>query len=823
MRTLLLTMITVITCTAFAQAQQIKGSVKDDQGKSLAGATILLKKIKDSSVAKLSVSNAAGEYSFEGISAGTYFLNATFVGHTTRNSSTFEVSGSGDVNAPEIVLSKASGDLKEVVVTTRKPILEVRADKMVMNVENSVNAVGQDAFELLRKAPGVMIDKDDNLSLSGKNGVQVYVDGRPTPLAGKDLADYLRTLQSSSVESIEIITNPSAKYEAAGNAGIINIKLKKNKAFGTNGSVTAGYNQGVYPKYNGGVSLNHRNKNINLFGNYNYNRNKNESPFNLSRAQKDTSFEQHSKMFNLGNSHNFKAGLDYSLSRTSTIGVMVNGTFSDYGLRNPGLTVISDASAKEPVKLLQVANTTDGKRNNTNFNLNYRYADTAKRELNIDADYGLYRITSDQLQPNFYFTPEGIPTYTNIYNMVAPTDIDIYTLKIDYEQDFFKGRLGLGAKGSIVETKNDFQRYTILSSAKHLDSAASNKFNYKENVNALYVNYNRQLKGGFMVQLGLRMENTHSEGRSIGRKYDNSVKRFTPYDSSFNRDYTDFFPSASVTYNKNPMSQWTLSYSRRIDRPAYQDLNPFEFKIDEYSYMKGNTQLRPQYTNSLGLTYIYKYTLTTTLNYSHISDVFGSPVDTIETSKSFMMKKNLATQDVVSLNISYPFTYKWYTVFANLNGNYSKYKANLGPGKNIDLDAWAFTGFAQNSFRFGKGWTGELTGLYISPSIWQGVFKSSEMWSIDAGLLKTVLKGKGTLKASVSDIFKTMKWKGSSPSYAGQVLTAWGSWESRQLKLNFTYRFGSNTVKAARQRKAGLEDENKRVNTQGGGIGGGQQ
>lgn len=822
MRTLLLTVISVLSLSAFAQAQQIKGTVKDEQGKSLAGATILLKKIKDSAVAKLSVTNANGQYSFEGIPSGTYFLNATFVGHTAENSAKFEVSGSGDVNAPDIVLIKSTGNLKEAVVTARKPVLEVRADKMILNVESSVNAVGQDAFELLRKAPGVMIDKDDNLSLSGKNGLQVYVDGRPTPLSGKELADYLRTLQSSSVESIEIITNPSAKYEAAGNAGIINIRLKKNKAYGTNGSVTAGYNQGVYPKYNGGISLNHRNKNINLFGNYNYNKNKNESPFNLIRSQQDTIFEQHSKMFSRNNSHTFKAGADYSLNRNSTVGVMVNGTLSDYGMSNPGRTVISDASAKEPVKLLDVANSTDGKRDNVNVNLNYRYADSAKRELNIDADYGLYRITSDQFQPNYYLTPEGVPTVNRIYNMVAPTDIDIYTLKADYEQDFLKGRLGLGGKGSLVETKNDFQRYDIFSNAKHLDSARSNKFNYKENVNALYVNYNRQFKSGIMIQAGVRMENTHSEGRSLGQSYDNARGKFVPYDSSFTRDYTDFFPSASITFNKNPMKQWTLTYSRRIDRPAYQDLNPFEFKIDEYNYMKGNTQLRPQYTNSVGLTYIYKYTLTTTLNYSHITDVFGSPIDTVEKSKSFMMKENLATQDVVSLNVSYPFTYKWWTIFANLNGNYSKYKANMGPGKKIDLDAWAFTGFAQNSFRIGKGWTGELTGLYISPSIWQGVFKSSEMWSIDAGLLKTIMKGKGTVKASVSDIFKTMRWRGSSPNYAGQTTLAWGSWESRQLKLNFTYRFGSSTVKAARQRKAGLEDENKRTNSQGG-LGGGQQ
>lgn len=820
MRKLLMMMIAVIASAAAVQAQQVRGSVKDEQGKSLSGATILLKKIKDSSVAKLGVTDAAGEYKFEGIAAGTYFVNATFVGHVPTNTNSFEVSGAGDVSAPAITLTKAGDDLKAVVVSTRKPVLEVRADKTIMNVDNSINAVGQDAMELLRKAPGVMIDKDDNLSLSGKNGVQVYIDGRQTPLSGKDLSDYLKTVQSSTVESIEIITNPSAKYEAAGNAGIINIKLKKNKAYGTNGSVTAGFNQGVYPKYNAGISLNHRNKNINLFGNYNYSKAKNESPFNLYRAMTDTIFDQHSRILMRNNTHTFKVGADYSLSRRSTIGVMVNGNLTDNALTNRAVTDISSVQKKEHAKTLVADNATDGKRDNANFNLNYRYSDSSGRELNMDADYGLYRITSDQLQPNNYTFPDG-STANTTYTMIAPTDIDIYTFKTDYEQNLKKGRLGLGGKFSYVDSKNDFQRYDGMGSGKQLDLARSNNFNYKENVNALYVNYNRQFKG-FMVQVGVRGENTHSEGRSKGQKWDGTKDAYVGYDSAFKRDYTDFFPSAAVTFNKNPMSQWTLSYSRRIDRPAYQDLNPFEFKLDEYSFQKGNTELRPQYTNSFGLTYIYKYTLTTTLNYSHISDVFGSPVDTLEKSKSFITKKNLATQDVISLNISYPFTYKWYTVFANVNSNYSKYKADFGAGKKIDLDAFSVTAFAQNSFRLGKGWTTELTGLYISPSVWQGVFKSSEMWSIDAGVLKTLMKGKATIKASVSDIFKTMKWRGTSPNYAGQTVLAWGSWESRQLKLNFTYRFGSNTVKAARQRKEGLEEENKRVTTQGAGIGGGQ-
>jgi hypothetical protein len=271
------------------------------------------------------------------------------------------------------------------------------------------------------------------------------------------------------------------------------------------------------------------------------------------------------------------------------------------------------------------------------------------------------------------------------------------------------------------------------------------------------------------------------------------------------------------------MKQWSFSYSRRIDRPAYQDLNPFEFKLDEYTFQKGNTDLRPQYTNSISVTNIYKYRLTTTLNYSHVADVFTQLVDTAEKSKSFITKKNLATQDIVSLNVSYPFSYKNYSVFGNLNTYYSMYKADFGGGnRNISLDVFSFNLYMQHSLKMGKkkDWTAEVSGFYNAPTIWQGTFESKAIWSIDGGVQKTIFKGKGNLKASVSDIFRSLRWSGSS-NFAGQYMLASGTFESRQFKLNLTYRFGSNQVKAARQRKQASEEESKR--TQGGGQGIGNQ
>lgn len=801
-----------------ANAQKVSGVIKDQQGKGLDKTTVSLLKAKDSSVVKLSVTSDDGRFAIDAPQTGSYLVSATHVGYVHTYSKVFELSGSGETIVPELALARATGELKAVTVSSAKPMVEVKADKTILNVEGTINATGNDAMELLRKSPGVLVDKDDNISLAGKNGVQIYVDGKPTPLSGSDLAAYLKSLQSAQIEAIEIITNPSAKYDAAGNAGIINIRLKKNKSFGTNGSVNAGYNIGVYPKYNGGLSLNHRNKNINIFGNYNYNNSKNSMLFNLYREQLDTIFDQKNTVTMKNESHGFKGGLDYFINKKSTVGALITGNLSDNLFASNSRTPITYKPTGITDRILVANNRNDQERNNVNFNLNYRYADTAGRELNLDADYGLFRINTNQFQPNYYYNASGNTLMSQvIYRFISPTDIDIYTLKGDYEQNYKKGRLGVGFKTSDIKTKNNFGRYNVQQTApeiKQLDIPRSNQFNYSENINAVYINYNKQIKG-VMIQAGVRVENTNTTGDSYGLNNDGTVNNASK--QTFERKYTDVFPSAAISFNKNPMNQWGISYSRRIDRPAYQDLNPFEFKLDEYTFQKGNTELRPQYTNIVSLTNTYKYKLTTKLSYSHVTDVFTQLVDTAEKSKAFLTKKNLATQDVFNLNVSYPFMYKAYMAFVNFSGNYSRYKADFGGGNRvINLDVLSYNIFMQHTLKIGKkGWSAEAGGWYNSPSIWGGTFKSKSLWSVDGGIQKSIFKGNGNLKVSVTDIFYTLKWKGTS-NFAGQVLTASGNQESRQLRTSLTWRFGSNQVKAARQRKLGTEEENSRTQSSGG-------
>ena len=814
MRSILLVLLTATT--VFTQAQQINGVAKDENGAPLAGATISLMRTTDSSIVKLAVTKADGAYSFSGIKEGNYKTKASYIGYKPLFSPVFSFSSS-DVTVPELKLSKISGTLENVTVTSQKPMVEVKADKTILNVEGTINAVGSNALELLRKSPGVLLDKDENISLAGKNGVQVYIDGRVTPLAGADLATYLKTLQSSQIEAIELITNPSAKYDAAGNAGIINIRLKKNKALGTNGSVNAGWNIATYAKYNAGASMNYRNKNINIFSTYSFNYGFNQNFITINRTVLDSLFDQHGSFRMLGNAHNYKFGADYFLNKKNTLGVIVNGTLADPSITNYSHTVISNTTTNTVDRILIADNSSKMKRHNSNVNLNYSYNDPKGTSLTVNADHGFYNLGNDQYQPNYYYDPSGqIKLSSTIYHMLSPAEININSIKADYEQNFKKGKLSFGAKSAFVKTDNNFQRYNVEGAVEELDKDRSNHFIYKENINAGYANYNRQYKK-FMIQAGLRLENTVSEGESNGLKYNGTG--YSPSITSFKRSYTDLFPSAAITFNKNPMKQWSLTYSRRIDRPAYQDLNPFEFKLDEYTFQKGNINLRPQYTNSFGITHTYKYKLNINLNYSHVKDMFTQLIDTAEKSKAFISKKNLATQDIASLTISYPFQYKSYSLFTNISTNYSKYHADFGSGRKVDLDAFGFNFFAQNSVKFAKTWTAELSGFFNAPTIYQGSFKGRSLYSVDAGLQKQVFKGKATIKTSVSDVFHTMRFRATS-DFAGQSTRFSSRWESRQFKLSFNFRFGNNGVKPARQRSGGADDELKRVQQSNGvGIG----
>ena len=816
MKSILITLCSLLLiATATAQQGSIKGKVQANNAP-LANTTVLLLNSKDSSLAKTNITNAAGEYELESIKPGNYLIQYTAVGYKPVYSNAITVADNATTQVPTATLTATVTTSKEVVVLgAKKPLIEVKADKTVFNVENSINAIGTNAFELLRKAPGVVVDRDDNLILKGKNGVRIFLDGKPTPFTAKDLAAYLKNLNSADIEAIEIITNPSAKYEAEGNAGIINIKLKKSKKLGYNGSVTLGFAQGLYPKTNSSITMNYRKNKWNVFGNYSNNFGKNWNRFKLYRIQLDTIYDQTTIGINDDQSHNYKVGTDYTMDKNNTFGVVLTGGYATSNNNSNSSSPITKQSTGIKNSTLLASNIIDQVRKNLNVNFNYRYTDTTGIEVGVDFDRGSFNNTSDSYQPNEYRYQANllVPDY-RIYRNLTPTDIAITSLKLDFGVPFKKGKLEFGGKYSNVDTKNASDFFNVINNVNQVDVGRTNKFNYKEQINALYANYNRPLTKKVTLQAGLRVENTISDGNLISS---------TPSPTNrVKRNYTNFFPSGALSYNANANNMFNLTYSRRIDRPGYQALNPFEYKLDELTFQKGNAFLRPQYSSVYELSHTFKYRYTTSLNYTRTTDFSTQIIDTAEGNKSFITQRNLAVQDVYGINFSIPTQLaKWWNLYANVNVNYTKYDATFPDGKKINTSVTSGSFFAQNTFSLSQGFAVELSGFYQLPTIWGGTFESKGIGGMDVGFSAPLFANKSTIRFSYTDVLNTLRWRGIS-QFAGSYLDASGRWESQQFKMNFTYRFGNNKLRSGSKKESGNSEEQKRAKQSGSGGFGGQ-
>ncbi|MFK7921224.1 MAG: TonB-dependent receptor, partial [Bacteroidia bacterium] len=711
------------------QAQEvgrIQGKVADPTGNPVAYATVLAFAKSDSSLIKTGFTTEQGKYILAPLDAGEYWLEIQFAGLATYQSESISLVAGQVLDLADIQMREPEADLDAVNITANKAMVEVLPDKTVFNVAGTANAIGENAYELLRKAPGVIVDNNDNIILMGKSGVRIYIDDKPSPLTVADLASMLKGMQSDQIESIEIITNPSARYDAEGNAGIINIKLKKDQSLGTNGSVSLGYAVGRYGKYNGSVNFNNRSKRVNVFGNYSGYVGRTYSFTDFYRIQSGTNYDQHSDRINDGLNHNIKFGADVFLSPKSTLGVMVNGFVSNTETAITSITAISDNPTNEAISSLVGLNDDSRNNQNLNFNLNYGYKGDDGSTWNLDADYGQFRFDSESLQPNYFISPAGNDTIgRNIFRTVAPTEIDIYTFKADHERDLAGGKFGAGIKLAFIETDNDFDFFDQVDGMDTLNLARSNQFLYEENINAAYATYSRQIEK-WNLQFGLRAEQTSTLGELISAQN-------TGLDT-VDRKYINLFPTAGITYSPSQKHSYRLNYSRRIDRPRYQDLNPFINQLDQLTFQRGNPFLRPQFTNSLQATYTYQYRYSASVSYSLTDDFFTQLTDTLNGQASFITQENLATRQVISANISAPLPItKWWSTYTNLSVNNTQNKGDFNQegetGKEINISRTTFNAFQQHTFTLPKGISLELSGFYNSPSIWGANYLTRQFWA----------------------------------------------------------------------------------------------
>ncbi len=785
---------------SIGQEAAITGTISDESGAPVSFATTYLETSEDNTLIKAVISDADGKFTFKNISEGEYVVKVTSVGFEDYRSQPFLYSGGALELFPVTLISKAE-TLEEVNIIAEKPIVEVKADKTVFNVDKTINAIGSTGFELLRKAPGVIIDNNNSIIVEGKAGVQIYIDGRPSVLRGQDLINFLETLQSTDIDAIEIITQPSSKYEAAGNAGIINIKLKKDKSLGTNGSITTGFNQGTFGRVNTSLNLNNRGKKTNIYGTYSNRFGDSFGFINLLRNQNDIIFDARTTSRNDNNNHNLKAGFDYYLNDKNTFGIILTGNFNNAIGRSDSQTPVIPGGQTEPLEVLLAQSVTDNVSANYNGNFNYKFADTLGHELNVDLDYGRYTSDRDNFQPNYYV--DGTQTDTlrsSITRFITPIDIDILAAQTDYEQNLLKGKLGLGGRISYVRTENTFNLFDVLGGLDIFNPEQSNTFNYTEQINAGYLNYNIRWKK-FNLQVGLRVEQTISEGELISTQdNDNQLVK---------RNYTDYFPSGGLTYQVNQKNSLALTYSRRIQRPSYQSLNPFQYRIDELSFRQGNPFLQPQYTNNIRIAHTYNYRLTTSFTYSYISDFFAQVTEAADNNQNFIITRNVANQRVYNVGVSYPTKFAdWWNIYFSLNAFRSEYEATSEEFVPVEQNTLSL--YAQNTFNLPKDFRLEISGWYSSPSVWGGTYRTKSLGSLNLAVQKKFMNDNITARIALNDLLFTSPWRGDT-TFGDLTINGSGGYDSRQLRFSVNYVFGSNEIKQARKRKTGIEDEQGRI------------
>jgi len=825
--TLLTVALTTLSFVSFAQVKngKVNGTVVDGSTKIVESATITLLKSKDSSVAKMSVADKAGKFSFDGVAEGSYLVSISAVGHEKGFSETFEINATNQaITLKTIELVPVAKSVGGVTVTAKKPLIEQRIDRTIVNVDASVTNVGNSALEVLEKAPGISVDKDGNVSLKGKQGVVIYIDGRPSYLSGADLANMLRSMNASQLEQIEIMTNPPAKYDAAGNSGVINIKTKKNKQFGYNGSITSGYTQGIYPRFNESGNFNYRNGKVNLFTNLNYNRNHRGEDLYITRnfseaATKDilTRFDQKSEMINQNHFYSAKVGLDYSASKSTTLGVVVNGFYnpSTWESRTNAFILEPNGDLRSQTKAYT---RNDEKWKNFSANANFRTVlDSAGQELTGDLDYIQYRSTSIQPLYSFYFDKFGNTSQTSDTLLGSlPQNITIKSGKLDYTRPLKNGaKFEAGIKTSLVNTDNNAVYDNLVNSQRILDSARSNHFIYDENINAAYANYSRKLGKKWNGQFGLRVENTNAKGHSTGHEFDTTKNKFVAFDKTFKRNYTQLFPTMYLQYVANEKNSFVLNYGRRINRPDYESLNPFIHFLDRYTFEQGNPNLKPQFAHNIELSHTYKGFLTTTANYTTTNDIIQQVLEqNEETNETFIKKANIASLKQVGLSVSaYKEINKWWSgnIYVNVYNNHFKGVVN---NENISIGITGYMMQVQQQFKWGKGWGAEVSGFYRSKSL-EGVLFIQPIAQVNAGFSKQIMKNKASVRLNVRDIFKGGVFKGYS-KYGNVDATFKDVNDSRAVSISFTYRFNKGKLKAGSNRKnGGANDEQNRVKVGG--------
>jgi outer membrane receptor protein involved in Fe transport len=673
-------------------------------------------------------------------------------------------------------------EISGIVVKGNKAVFQQKADKMIFNVENSVLSDGTTVLEVLGRTPGVVVSQDGELSLRGKKGVSVMINGKLSSLSTKELANLLRSTNSTLVKNIEIIANPSSKYDAAGNAGIINIVLKKSSLEGMSGNYYVNGGRGRKNRVNTGLSLNYTHKKLSLHGDYSYTFRGEEERKDFSQIffdekqpqQMTRRTDQNSITNEPLTSNNFKVGADYAFSDKTSIGALFDAKIGRYEDFSKGENRIF-----QPVDNLFAHVLSDNKSKENWYDYTYNLKGThifndKDYKVDVDLEYETSRFSSHQNQLSDVLVNQGTEKFNNRRGSIA-SRLKVFNAKIDFTLPFNeKHNLETGLKSTIKSNKNPSEYFIQQGEEWINDDKASNEYVYKEQIHALYANYKLTLTK-WTFQLGLRAEMTHTD---INQKTSQEQRK---------RDYTNLFPSASIKYQVSDQHGFYASYSKRINRPSHFDLNPFRFYDDPFNYWQGNPNLNPEFTHATELGYTWGKYIIASAYFSVTNDVM-TEVYNYQPETGILVK----TQD--NLNKSYVYganitattkLFNWWSLTSMFNIFNNEYKGNY-QNYSVNSSQLAFTLNAQNSFNIVKGVKAEVNGQYFSKSN-IGLFIRDAYFDLTLGVSKTLWKDKATLKLAVTDLLKTNNYRVTGNNFSSTIRQKYNL-DSRVVTLSFNYK-----------------------------------
>ncbi len=788
---------------------KITGTLSDSlTGKPIEYATVALLQPASTQAVQSTLTDATGRFAFTGVPAGSYQLAVSFLGYQKKFVGQVTVRADRpETTVGNLKLVPATTQLKEVTVEALRPTITQEADRMVVSIEGTALAAGRTAYDVLATSPGVFIDQEGNIQLNGRAGVTIMLDGKLTYLSARDLRSLLEGMSAENIRNIEIITNPSSKYDAEGSSGILNINLKKNTLQGMNGSTYAGANyNGKQYGFSTGGSVNYRTGPWNSFLNLDMARRVGgrDATFNrvFRTAESTTYFDQVATgNFEIQGPPAVRVGTDYTINDKHSVGAM--GYFNTNKMHADFLTeTYIGQSPNQPTQFIDADNFNQNRFTNMTSNLHYmgKY-DTLGTTLTADLDFVKIKNRGDANFYNYFYDLEtGGPATQDFLYTDTPNEFDIFAAKVDFTKPLAHGRkLELGAKASRVVSDNDSRFYFNNGEVLVLDERRTNHFVYQENILAGYANLNSKLGEHLSVQAGLRAEYTKAKGESLTTK---DVNR---------PEYLNWFPSLFVQQHVSDNYQINYNYSRRIQRPNYGQLNPFFAYRDPYTYWQGNPELRPQYTHAIGITQVFKKTYNLVFNYQQNHDVIAELPEVIpETSTTIYFIGNVPKSRNLSLTAIAPFT-----VMKNWESNntllvsYSEFSAVVNKQQVIN-DQVFYMLQSNHTIMLPKKIRMEVNGTYQGPGVY-ALYVVEPRWWVNVGLKKSFMQEKLDLSINANDIFKTQDLIISALVGEGNV-SDWNQY-FRQRNIGFTLRYKfSKGEKPEERKRSTLEELNRTGN-----------